>query len=155
MLKLKNILVPVDFSKEAKLALDWAVRLARENTNATLTLLHVIMPVPLAERGVDIGAIIDAEVKTARRQINQWRAKIPASFSTVTLIEIGDPVQRIASTCKDKNIDLVVMTTGGRQGVSRFVHPNLTEKVVRIAPCPVMALHLNSKSKAPPAKVRV
>lgn len=145
MMRLKNILVPIDFSKEAELAVEWAVMLGKEEPEATLFLLHVLFPMPTVESGMALGMLGEAAQEQAREQLEKWRRKIPPALSTVAFVKWGDPVEQIGAICAENDIDLVVMTTRGRQGVTRMVHPNLTEKVVRIAPCPVLALHLNQK----------
>jgi nucleotide-binding universal stress UspA family protein len=59
----------------------------------------------------------------------------------------GDLAGEVVYLCGKEKIDLVVMTTHGRQGLTRIVHPNLSEKIVRTAPCPVLVLHLNPRTE--------
>ncbi len=51
----------------------------------------------------------------------------------------------VTTLCSKHDVDLVVMATWGRHGLQRVVHPDVTEKVVRSAPCPVLVLHRNPK----------
>ncbi len=146
MMDLNRILVPIDFSPEAELAIDWAAKFGNERKKSTIYLLHVIIPLPVFEGGYSIEKVIQAEWDSARERLNQWCKKIPAPMKAVPLIGKGDPAQEIAWSCVEKNIDLVVMTTRGRRGLPRLVHPNLSEKVVRDAPCPVLVLHMNNKN---------
>lgn len=115
MMRLKRILVPVDFSKEAELAFEWAVRLGKEEQEAAIYLLHILSPTSIMEGGFEVDALAK----------EQW-----------------------GSADGKEDVDPAVMTTHGRHGLSRMVHPNLIEKVVRVAPCPVLVLHLNPKMEA-------
>jgi nucleotide-binding universal stress UspA family protein len=92
--------------------------------------------------------VVDAEWENAEELIEDWRLKIPPPLSSIAMVGCGDGVQEIARVCEKENIDLVVMTTHGRRGLARLVHPNLSEKVVRNAHCPVLVLHLNAKMEA-------
>jgi nucleotide-binding universal stress UspA family protein len=145
MMRLKNILVPVDFSKESELAVEWAVKLAREENDATLYLLHTFPPVVVGPDLMYNAEMVDLQRKQLKEHLESWRRKVPPPLSSVTLYTEGDLVTDICAVCNNENIDLVVMTTHGRRGLSRVAHPNATEKVVRLAPCPVLALHLSSK----------
>jgi nucleotide-binding universal stress UspA family protein len=148
MMQLKKILVPKDFSKEAELAVEWAVKLGREEKEATIYLVHILPLGPVVEGGIVIEEVIQAEWDNAKERLEEWRRKIPPPLSSIALIGKADPVREISWVCNEHNIDLVVMTTQGRHGLSRLVRPNLSEKVVREAPCPVLVLHLNPKMEA-------
>jgi nucleotide-binding universal stress UspA family protein len=50
----------------------------------------------------------------------------------------GVPFQTITDTAKDQNVDLIVMGTHGRTGLSHVLMGSVTEKVVRLAPCSVL-----------------
>ncbi len=144
MMKLKNILVPIDFSKEAALAVEWAVKLAKEEKKSTVFLLHVITPIPIVpEAGIDVQSVLKSEMEQAERQVKTWKKKIPHPFQVVTDVVVGDMADEVRDYCGKNKINLVVMTTHGRRGLSRMIHPNTSEKVVRLAPCPVLVLHRN------------
>ncbi len=145
MMGLKKILVPIDFSKEAKLALEWAIKLGREENSATLCLLHVMPPVPITEREYETTEIVRLEWENAKKQLEEWRRKIQPPLSSITIVWKGNPAQKISEVCQQENIDLVVMTTQARHGLSRMAHPNLSEKIVRTVSCPVLVLHLNKE----------
>jgi nucleotide-binding universal stress UspA family protein len=145
---MKKILVPVDFSKEAELAIEWAVNLAKEEKDAVIWLLHILPAVPIVEAGLVIERLIEIEWDNAKQHLEQWQRKVPPPLSSSVVIGKGDPLWEIAELCRREDIDLVVMTTHGRRGLSRMAHPNLSERVVRVAPCPVLVLHLNSKTEA-------
>ena len=61
----------------------------------------------------------------------------------VTLItEEGSPADAILKTIDKEHIDLVVMGTSGKHGLDTFLLGSVTEKVVRSAKCPVLAVHV-------------
>ena len=53
----------------------------------------------------------------------------------------GSPANMILKTIQEEGIDLVVMGTSGKHGLDRFLLGSVTEKVVRSAKCPVLAVH--------------
>jgi nucleotide-binding universal stress UspA family protein len=73
MMKLKKILVPVDFSKEAELAVEWAVKLGKEERNAVIFLLHVLLPTPTTESGFEVEKVVEAEWENAEELVEDWR----------------------------------------------------------------------------------
>lgn len=66
------------------------------------------------------------------------------------LIKSGDPRAAINETAKELGVDLIVMATHGRHGISRVLLGSVTESVVRTAPCPVLAVkqHVDIAEKA-------
>lgn len=59
-------------------------------------------------------------------------------LETTTLVEPGDPAERVLSACRTRAVDLVVMSTHGRGGVSRLVLGSVTEEVLRQARVPLL-----------------
>jgi nucleotide-binding universal stress UspA family protein len=57
--------------------------------------------------------------------------------------EEGSPADAILKTIEKENIDLVVMGTSGKHGLDRFLLGSVTEKVVRSAKIPVLAVHVD------------
>ena len=53
----------------------------------------------------------------------------------------GSPADVVLKTIENEGIDLVVMGTSGKHGLDRFLLGSVTEKVVRSAKCPVLAVH--------------
>jgi nucleotide-binding universal stress UspA family protein len=148
MLKLKKILVPVDFSEESKLAVEWAVKLGKEENESIVYLFHALPLFPMADFGADVGRIVESEWNNAKDQLQKWGRKIPPPLSSEVILVQGNAVEGIKSACERNDIDLVVMTTHGRHGLKRIIDPNISEQVARTATCPVLVLHLNSKMKA-------
>jgi nucleotide-binding universal stress UspA family protein len=57
-----------------------------------------------------------------------------------TIVEAGDEASVILDTAVDEEIDLIVMATHGRSGISRWMLGSITERVLRHAPCPVLVI---------------
>ena len=139
--KLKKILVPVDFSECSAKALQYAIAFA-EQFHASLTLAYVIE----INYGAGEAAIIDLE-KTKREMIEEGKRKIatlarqtPKAIPTGTVVETGTPYDEIVRLTEELEIDLVIMSTHGRAGLKRFFIGSTTEKVVRHASCPVLVV---------------
>jgi nucleotide-binding universal stress UspA family protein len=137
----KHILVPIDFSPYADQALEYAITLAQK-LQARLTLLHVIhlTPLTMGDSVTSIPGVFLEEVETEAEQlINASLGRLHnAGLSGETVIVHGIPFQMIIDTAKDKGADLIVMGTHGRTGLTHVLMGSVAEKVVRLAPCPVL-----------------
>ena len=148
----KKILCPVDFSLGSQQAMRLAVRLAT-GSDAELVLVHAWhMPVlPYPDEPVfppeTIQAMVDEEQRglaTAAEEASKLGAKrLTTRFLT------GVPWAEIIELLRgDAAFDLVVMGTHGRTGLDRVVMGSVTEKIVRHAPCPVLAVPARGKVSA-------
>ncbi|MCH9662988.1 MAG: universal stress protein [Gammaproteobacteria bacterium] len=135
-MNVQNILVPLDFSSDADLALDDALGLA-QRFQARMTLLHVIyLPVTTEVNLASYFTQMEAE---AQQGMETYKKKVTdAGLSVDTVIVSGVPFREIVETAKAKQADLIVMGTHGRTGMNHFLIGSVAERVVRLAPCPVM-----------------
>jgi nucleotide-binding universal stress UspA family protein len=141
-LKLKKILVPIDFSDCSKKALQYALPLASEH-EAALTLLYVVPP---AYGAGEYGGINYAQLEASMRQdgekalaklaASEVRGDVPAD----TLVRVGSPSREIIETAKDLPADLIVLSTHGRTGLKHVFLGSVAEHVVQRAPCPVFVV---------------
>jgi nucleotide-binding universal stress UspA family protein len=137
----QHILVPTDFSEYADYALNYAIELAK-TLQARLTVLYVYY-LPSFALGEVSPAILDdtlAAMETkARQQTQKALARVlKAGLQGDSVIVEGPPFQAIIDTTKDKGADLIVMGTHGRTGLSHVLMGSVAERVVRMAPCPVL-----------------
>jgi nucleotide-binding universal stress UspA family protein len=83
-------------------------------------------------------------LEVARREIRAYldgvRQAQPAEVKLTTLMPEGDVASAIVDTAAAERADLIVMSTHGYSGLTRWVLGNVTEKVLRTAPCPVLAI---------------
>ncbi|PWU20035.1 MAG: hypothetical protein C5B50_04905 [Verrucomicrobia bacterium] len=143
-LRLKRILVPVDFSHCSRKALNYAVAFAK-SFQAEIILLNVpeTAPVPPHQFVVETGDLETELRKQAASQLAQWRQSIPQEISarTVTLASLAAD-QEIVDLARENDVDLIVMGTHGRKGIAHLLIGSTAERVVRNAPCPVLVVRL-------------
>ena len=124
MIRLKNILIPIDFSEPSKGALAYGLSLARA-FNSTLILVH-IAPEPNAMATRNLENLVPAECK--------------AAFNLRTIVKSGDVEEELLTIVRDESIDLVVMGTHGRRYPGRWFLGSVTEHVLRKVPVPVLTV---------------
>jgi nucleotide-binding universal stress UspA family protein len=157
-----HILVPTDFSDEAKRALYYAIEEAKQY-QAQLSLLHVLHQPSTevyyvrgapenrggyeAEFGGRLPASPPSTPQTVRRDydeeaLTRLRDLIPPGFSGSweAHIATGDPADAIVRYATELGVDLIVMGTHGRTGLQHVLLGSVAEKVVRHAPCPVLTV---------------
>ena len=141
-LKVKRILVPIDFSDCSRKALQYALPLAQQH-EAAVTLLYVVSP---AYGGAEFGALNYAELEaTMRASAEQQLAKLAAAearggVSIETLVRVGSPLWEIIEAARKLTADLIVISTHGRTGLKHVFLGSVTEGVVQRAPCPVFVV---------------
>ncbi len=122
----QRFLVPIDFSEYANQALEYAINLAGK-LEARLTLLHVIQTY-LQD--------LEAEIM---QSIEACLARVTAAGLEGDIVVVhGVPFHEILETAKTQRMDLIVMGTHGRTGLQHILLGSVAEKVVRLAPCPVL-----------------
>ncbi len=144
---LKHLLVPIDFyAAESESPIELAVTLARA-LGASLTLLHVYPAaghmseiVPGADSAAEFAAEREVIARGLDRIAIRLRARGVAEISTV--VDHGHPIEAIVNRARTTRVDLIVMGTHGRSGVSRLLDGSVAEGVLRQAPCPVLTVHL-------------
>jgi nucleotide-binding universal stress UspA family protein len=158
-----HVLVPTDFSTAANQALRYAFEEATQH-QAKLTLLHVTRHYPsvdvyyvegtperregyAVELGGKLPSLPTPPPETVRRDYNeealvQLHDLVPASFtgSWQTHVATGDPADAIVQVAQDLGVDLIVMATHGRTGLQHVLLGSVAERVIRHAPCPVLAI---------------
>lgn len=145
-MRIRTILVPVDFSPHAREAIAWAIDLARRY-DATLLLAHVLQPVPwMAAPDGMMFTPADFEATTRRQLIEaleELRRSVVASgvLAEAQLLD-GPPATEIAALARRSEASLIVMGTHGRTGLPHALLGSVAEKVVRHAPCPVMTVRM-------------
>jgi len=140
-ISLKNILFPIDFSQTSNVALPFAVTLARIY-GSTLLITHVVPPEPHRQVVPDRLPIQDDRVwRDAQQRLNEWTKNFSlGSVSCRSLLDEGDLAKVIPQMIREQQIDLVVLGTHGRRGISKLVLGSGAEKIYRSAPCPVLTV---------------
>ena len=133
-----RILVPVDFSERSLKALEETVVFA-ERLSAVHA-IHVLKPLEAVDPGV-VWETVNDEQRMEKVQA-LFEEKFPNSeYGDMTFaIEFGDPTSEIIDYAEKQQVDLIVMPSRGRTGISRFFMGSIAERVIRFAHCPVLVL---------------
>lgn len=138
---IRKILVPTDFSPHSERAADYAAMLA-DGFQAEIVLLHVIEPFPYSvtdtmtviNHGEALKTIASSLLENARAKLEQSGATVEAHLTR------GVPYEEILAWAGKKKADLIVMGTRGRTGVGHFLLGSVADRVVHLAPCPVLTM---------------
>lgn len=145
MLPFKKILSPTDFSDPSYESLKAAAELAG-HFSADLYLVHVIPPIPLSNflspettPSLDISLYQEELKKGSEKTLQEViEQRLPKGLSVHPLVVLGHPVEEILRLAQDQKMDLIVIATHGRTGLPHFLFGSVAEKVVRLAPIPVL-----------------
>ncbi len=146
MFKINTILCPVDFSDASRKAVQYAKEFAA-GMGASVHLLNVVEPRPMAvditlnyvplEEDLEKAAIED--LKLILQELTQAGLKAECS------IEFGNPSDVILEKADELDVNLVIMGSHGKKGLSRFIMGSVAETVVRKANCPVLIVKSEEK----------
>jgi universal stress protein A len=137
----RKILCPVDFSEPSRAALATASELAAR-FDATLTLLHVYQVPVLGYPEVGLGPIRTSVAALAEQSLGEWGAEAERlAGRSVTAVNLeGVPWDQIVKYAAAHKCDLVVVGTHGWTGLKHVLVGSVAERVVRLAPCPVLVV---------------
>jgi universal stress protein A len=142
---IKHILVPTDFSIPAEEAVDYAATLAAR-FGGTVHLVHVLHD-PLAGQGAWEFYIPDSPQVRAQRHKDAkdrlWQiasTHVNPGTRITTEVRFGFPTEEIIAAATAYGSDLIVMGTHGRTGLPHLLLGSIAERVIRAAPCPVLAV---------------
>ena len=146
----RHILVPTDLSEGAEQALEYACELG-QLLGSQIHLLNVISIPALGvpELGVALTAtMIDDLVVGNQDALDRLaRTRCTANLGQV-MVRTGDARDVINQTAQELGIDLIVMGTHGRRGLTRALLGSVAETVVRTAPCAVLTVRLRDAHKS-------
>ena len=138
----QRILCATDFSDTAEAAWDAARELSRTH-RAELALVHVFTELPIYPE------VAVLEVQRVWEDQRAWVERALAERVTAAtaqgltarwVLKTGTAPEAIAETAVETRADLIVIGTHGRTGLSRLVIGSVAERVVRLAPCPVLTV---------------
>jgi nucleotide-binding universal stress UspA family protein len=134
-----HALVPTDFSESAELAIDLAAQIVRPE--GRVSLLHVV-ELPVSYTGEVAGMALDSDLDDrAAAALERSAARIGGKVRVTATTQTGYPVpQTLEALTRDASIDLVVMGSHGRTGITRALVGSVAETVVRHARCPVLVV---------------
>lgn len=147
MLKIQKIICPVDFSNCAQQALNYAAELAKQ-FDAELSIVHAyedpaayVTPMPMSGY-VGPGAELLLELrKQLEVRLSQTKAEVETRGVRVRseLLE-GTPYRVVLDWAKEYGADMIVVGTHGHTGLTHALLGSVTERIVRMAHCPVLTI---------------
>jgi len=148
--RLRRILAPTDFSNDSRHAIRHARSLAA-SAGATLELLHVLpnfeVPLPMNPGGFGVsGGVVEDLEAAARKGLADLASEKGERVAIETLVWQGAAATTILNRAEESSADLVVMATHGHSGLDRLLLGSVTEKVARLARCPVLVLPAHGKT---------
>lgn len=136
----KKILVAVDGSPHSMSALQQALGLAKP-LGSTIYLITVI---DMYIESMSVAVDLEEELsKEARSVLDQDKALVEAAGVSCaeTIVHMGgEPHEFIVREAANHDVDLIVVGSHGRTGLSRLLHGSVSESVIGHAPCPVLVV---------------
>lgn len=143
-IRIQKVLLPTDFSNYSVAATKYACELATK-FEAELHILHALehhlSSTPNFAMGLDLPRFISESAEAARNKLSDIvDAKWAAGRTVIHAVIEGSPKMEIVRYARERDIDLIVLSTHGRTGLSHVVMGSVAENVVRTAPCPVLTV---------------
>ena len=136
----KKILIATDGSKRTQNAVETGIEIARQH-NSKVYAVYVVDTVTFTSIPMDVTwenmyQLLKDEGEEAVNRVKE-AAK---GLDVETHVLEGNPAVEITKFAKDNGVDLIVVGTLGKSGIDRLLLGSVAEKVVRIAPCPVLVI---------------
>lgn len=144
----RTILLPTDFSECSMLAAEYAISLAKEY-KAEILVLHVM------ERAAEISSILGNDMpgygavlvyyedllKSAQNQVKEiCDIAAEKGVKADQRVISGNPRHEILTVADSENVDMIVIGTHGRRGLSRLIQGSVAEAIVRHARCSILSI---------------
>ena len=145
MPEFKRILLPTDFSATSEIAFNYVLDLAPRKASS-VHLLHVIDDASVATAYpdgfyVELPGIRAQLAQEATRRLEEMvECCAGRGVAATASVGVGRPATLILETATNSGTDLIVMGTHGRTGLAHLMLGSVAERVLRVAPCPVLTL---------------
>jgi universal stress protein A len=151
MTKIRKILAPVDLSEFSRLGVRYALDLAEWQQSEVLIFNVITLEETPFPQGREDWVVQQTETPKFKKLLDQRRklfdrfvreccGESPPNALVSRDIGIGTPYKRITEKAQQIAADLIVMSTHGRTGLAHMLIGSVTERVLRRAPCPVLAI---------------
>jgi len=136
----KKILIATDGSKRTQSAVETGIELARQH-KSKIYAVYVVDTVTFTSIPMDVTwenmyQLLKDEGEDAVTRVRD----IAQGLDLETHVLEGNPAVEITRFAMDNGVDLIVVGTLGKSGIDRILLGSVAEKVVRIAPCPVLVI---------------
>lgn len=151
MVPVRRILIPTDYSPASDAIADQACELAK-HFGAEVHVLHIMeaFDTPYPYLGPPFNQNVTWE-PLIRQQAEEALAKwpLPANAEGLTVkraLLTGSPAINIVNYAKENGVDLIIMATHGRTGLSHILLGSVAENVIRLSTCPVLTIRPEVKA---------
>lgn len=150
VMQVNNILVPVDFSNYSKSALAYASKIA-QSYKAQLQVLHIIEETmhpafSLSGKSSIFDLVPGIKDDSRKRAEKMLKEVVSDDIKSNVYVKGGRAASDIINFAKENSTDLIVIATHGLTGLEHMLLGSVTEKVVRMAHCPVFTVKAFGKS---------
>ena len=145
MMEIRAIMVPTEFSEHSKESVRYACGLA-ERLGSELHMVHILSEI--LPTGPD--PLLMPVMPPEYYEENEKRAKETLDHllepawgmprSVVRGVRWGSPVEVVVAYAMEHRIELIVISTHGRTGLSHVLLGSVAERIIREAPCPVLTI---------------
>jgi len=147
MLPFRRILSATDFSEASYQAVTRAAELAR-CFSAEMLLTYVVPAIPALPPGpnyaFDLPEYEEALIKNAEERLTDMiNEPLFQGLQVRPVVGYGDAAREIVRIAKEEEVGLIMIATHGFGGLRHLVSGSVTEKVVRLAECPVMTIRIH------------
>ena len=142
-IEIRCILVPLDFSDQAPVVLDWAAHLAREHGSRVVLMHAYHLPVEFQQlEGAYLPPDFWTNVKVeAEQSLSRFAEDLERRGVEVEkVVREGYPATVIVEEAASQPADLIVIGTHGLSGLKHMLLGSVAERVVQKAPCPVLTV---------------
>jgi nucleotide-binding universal stress UspA family protein len=138
-----RIVVPTDFSECSEEA--WRVARRVAAGGGELILTHILTEAPLYRETLttDVRQVYEGARRWAQAALEDWVAKARTEgLNARAVLRSGVAYREIVALATDERADLIVVGTRGRGGMDRALLGSVADRVIRLAPCPVLTVRL-------------
>jgi nucleotide-binding universal stress UspA family protein len=144
MIPVRVIFCPTDFSEPSRAALQAATELAA-HFGSEICLAHVVPVIPTLPpdpnyvfKVPEYERLLHADAEKNLRTLSEEMIK--QNVPVRTIVGHGPAAEEIVRLAGQESADIIVISTHGSTGWRHFVFGSVAEKVVRLAPCPVLTI---------------
>jgi nucleotide-binding universal stress UspA family protein len=150
--EVERILVPIDFSRQTPMAVDYAQALAT-SFGASLDFLHVVEVPTYPDFYVPFSASLEtgAVRRDAHARLEALAEPLRSAHEVRTEVKVGRTSIELTEFAEQSGSDLIVLPSHGYSGLERVLLGSVAEGVLRRAPCPVLTVKPFGKDLRPSA----
>lgn len=153
--QVKNIICSTDFSDYSNYAVTYGIALAKEFA-AKLYVCHVIDLSSATMYGEGFSDPLEQQSRITNYSWEYLERLIGEQpFDWEPLIKIGRTANEIARIVEEKGVDLAILATHGRSGLKRFILGSVTERLMRMLPCPLLIVRSPEHDFVSPVKQEI